>query len=101
MSINNASIVFRIINWLFGLVFLAIGVINVFWGNDQGFGVFVVLLSLIYFLPVDDLLKKTFGFSIPGMWAVKIVLGLFILWAALGVGELFAKMDLMMRDLRQ
>ncbi|HEX8367756.1 MAG TPA: hypothetical protein VF604_04240 [Pyrinomonadaceae bacterium] len=36
------------------------------------------------------------GFSIPGMGIVKILLGIFILWAAFGVGELFDKIDLMM-----
>jgi hypothetical protein len=41
------------------------------------------------------------GFTIPGMVIIKILLGVFILWAALGVGELFDKIDLMMMDLRQ
>jgi hypothetical protein len=41
------------------------------------------------------------GFSIPRMGMIKILLGPFILWAALGVGELFDKIDLMMMDFRQ
>lgn len=97
---NNKSIVLNIISWLFGIVFFAIGVVNTFWGNDPGFGVFILLLSFVYFLPVNDILKKMTGFSIPGMGIVKIVLGIFILWASLGVGELFDKIDLMMMDLR-
>lgn len=98
---NNNSIVLNIISWIFGVVFFAIGVVNTFWGNDPGFGVFIILLSFVYFLPVNDILKKMTNFSIPGMGIVKIVLGIFILWAALGVGELFGKIDLMMTELRQ
>jgi len=98
---NNNSIVLNIISWIFGIVFFAIGVVNTFWGNDPGFGIFIILLSLVYFLPVNDILKKMTGFSVPRMGIVKILLGIFILWASLGVGELFDKIDLMMMDLRQ
>lgn len=97
---NNNSIVLNIISWIFGIIFFAIGVVNTFWGNDPGFGIFILLLSLVYFLPVNDILKKMTGFSIPRMGIVKILLGIFILWASLGVGELFDKIDLMMMDLR-
>ena len=97
---NNKSNVLNIISWLFGIVFFAIGVVNTFWGNDPGFGVFILLLSFVYFLPVNDILKKMTGFSIPGMGIVKILLGILILWASLGVGELFDKIDIMMMDLR-
>ena len=97
---NNNSIVLNIISWLFGIVFFAIGVVNTFWGNDPGFGIFIILLSFVYFLPVNDILQKMTGFSIPRMGIVKILLGIFILWAALGVGELFDKINLMMTDLR-
>lgn len=95
---DNKSIVLNIIGWLFGIVVLAIGVINIFWGNDPFFGVFIFLLSFVYFPPVNALLKKITGFSIHPI--VKILLGIFIFWAALGVGELFDKIDLMMEDLK-
>ena len=98
---DNKSLVLNIISWIIGIVFFAIGVVNTFWGNDPEFGVFILLLSLVYFLPVNDILKKMTGFSIPRMGIVKILLGIFILWAALGVGELFDKIDLMMMDLRR
>ena len=68
-----------------------------FWGNDPGFGVFLLLLSFVYFPPANTILKERTGFSIPRI--VKIVLGIFIIWASLGVGELFDKIDLMMMDL--
>jgi hypothetical protein len=88
------SNVLNLISWLFGIVFLAIGLINTFWGNDPGFGIFIVLLSFVYFPPVTALIQEKLGFSTPGI--AKIILGIFIIWAALGVGELFDKIDLML-----
>lgn len=94
-KLNVASI----ISSLFGVLTLAIGFVNTFWGDDPGFGIFIMLLSLVYFLPVNDLLKRITGFSIPAMAWIKIGLGLFIIWASVGVGELFQKIELMMLDL--
>ena len=82
---------------LFGIVTFAIGIINSFWGNDPGFGVFLVLLSFVYLPPINSILKKKTGFSIPSV--AKLGLGIFIIWASLGVGELFDKIDLMRNDL--
>jgi hypothetical protein len=93
--INN-SCVWNTISWIFGVVVFAIGVLNIFWGNDLGFGVFVLFLSFVYFPPITSLLKVKFGFSIH--YALKILLGIFIIWGALGVGELFAKIDLMLMN---
>src|SRR5687768_6027921 len=97
IMINNKSNVWNIISWLFGIAVLAIGLLNMFWGNDPGFGVFLLLLSLVYFPSFNAILKKRTGLSIPGI--VKFALGTFIIWASLGVGELFDKIDLMMMDL--
>jgi hypothetical protein len=83
-------------SWIFGILAAAIGIVNTFWGNDPGFGIFVLLLSLLYFLPVNELLKKTTGFRIPKMGWIKVGVGVFIIWASLGVGELFDKIDLML-----
>ena len=94
---NEKPTVLNLISWLFGLAFFAIGVVNTFWGNDPGFGVFIILLSFIYFPPINVLIKKKIGFTIPK--PAKIGLGIFILWAALGVGELFDKIGLMIASL--
>ncbi|RKS14070.1 hypothetical protein [Flavobacterium sp. 120] len=94
---DNKSNVWNIVSWLFGIVVLVIGIINTFWGNDLGFGVFLIVLSVVYFPPTNIIFKKITGFSIP--LVIKILLGLFIIWAALGVGELFNKIELMMMDL--
>ena len=96
---DNKSLVLNIISWIFGVVFFAIGVVNTFWGNDPGFGVFILLLSFVYFLPANTILTKMTIFSIPRITLVKILLGIFIIWAAMGVGELFDKIELMMSDL--
>ena len=84
-----------IFGWTFGVVVIAIGLVNLFWGNDAGFGVFLLLLSSVYFPAFNVHLQKWTGFSVHAI--VKILLGVFILWAALGVGELFDKIDLMLK----
>ena len=93
------TLVGKIISWLFGLAVLAAGIINSFWGNDIGFGIFLVLLSFIYFLPVNEIFKKLLGVSIPKLRLLKILLGIFIIWAAFGVGELFDKIEMMQNDI--
>jgi hypothetical protein len=97
ITTKEGTVLGSIISWLFGLIVLTIGLVNTFWGNDPGFGIFLVLLSLVYLPPANTVFRKWTGRAIP--LAVKIVLGIFILWAALGVGELFDKIDLMMQDL--
>jgi glucan phosphoethanolaminetransferase (alkaline phosphatase superfamily) len=97
LSMNNTSIAGNIVSWLFGIAVIAIGLINMFWGNDAGYGIFIFLLAFAYFPPVTAFFKKISGISIPLM--VKIILGVFIIWSAIGVGELFDKIGLMMRDM--
>lgn len=89
--------ILNVISLLFGVLVFAIGIVNTFWGNDTGFGIFLLLLSLVYFPPATELLRQKTGLTIPV--AVKVVLGLFLLWAALGVGELFNKIELMLNSL--
>lgn len=88
---------FKASGWFFGVLFLLIGLINAFWGNDPVFGAGIAVLSFLYFPPVNALIKEKTGLRIH--IAVKIVLGFLILWAALGVGELFDKIGMMLRDL--
>ena len=86
--------------WIFGIAVFPAGVLNTFWGNDPEFGVFILLLSSVYFPPTSNILsavsKQVVGYPIPKIG--KIVLATFIVWATLGVGELFDKIDLMMQD---
>lgn len=93
---KNKSNFWNAVSWMFGVTVLAIGLVNVFWGNDPLFGIFIALLSLVYVPQTSTLFKKITGFRIH--FIVKILLGLFILWAALGVGELFDKIDMMLKS---
>jgi hypothetical protein len=93
---TSNSVVFNAIGWLFGAVVFAAGVVNVFWGNDPEFGVFIVLLSFV-FLPATNVVLDDFtGFKIPGL--AKVALAVLIVWMTLGVGELPDKIDLMLED---
>ncbi|WP_162056378.1 hypothetical protein [Pontibacter pamirensis] len=98
IAVSEGFTALTIISWIFGIAFFAIGFINTFWGNDPGFGLFILLLSLLYFLPVNTILKRITNFSFPIMRYVKILLSISILWASLGVGELVDKIQLMMMD---
>jgi hypothetical protein len=93
VGVNSRAIAGEIISWLFGAIAMAIGIINIFWGNDPGYGIFIVVLSFIYFPPSAAFFKKISG--IPIRLIIKIILAVFILWSALGVGELFNKIALM------
>ncbi len=95
MSIN--VIAGNITGWFLAILFFTIGFINTFWGNDTIFGIGIAVLSVIYIPGTSAYIKKLTGFSIPVV--VKILLALFILWAALGVGELFDKTEMMLEDL--
>ncbi|PQJ74438.1 hypothetical protein [Polaribacter gangjinensis] len=82
-----------IVNTVFGLLFFYIGFVNTFWGNDPFYGLFIILLSFIFFLPIINLIIE----KIPQktLLILKILLGFFIIWSSLGVGELFDKIELM------
>ena len=86
----------NIVSWIFGVIAFAIGIINTFWGNDPLFGIFVLVCSFVFFPPLNELFKKWIGFAIPRI--VKVLLGLFIIWAAIGVGELYYKINLMIKS---
>jgi hypothetical protein len=96
-TMNSKSVLETTISWLFGMAVSITGLVNTFWGNDTGFGLFLILLSFVYYPPANRLLYKWTGILIPPI--AKIILGIFIIWASLGVGELFDKIDLMLQDL--
>nr|WP_294934784.1 hypothetical protein [uncultured Flavobacterium sp.] len=76
---------FNISGWLFGLVLITIGIANLFLVHPVP-GIVYLLLSLIYFPHINELLKEKFGFTIP--LAVKIILGIIIMWFTLGISDL-------------
>jgi hypothetical protein len=89
----------KIMSSLFGVLVLCMGMVNAGWGNDPWFGVFLMLCALAYFPPMEALATKWTGLSLPP-W-LKGLLGLFILWAAVGVGELADKVDMMRQSFGQ
>jgi hypothetical protein len=100
---NNSSLIMdyrsvagNILSWMFGIVVFAMGIVNTFWGNDPQFGVLLIFLSLVYFPPVNSIVWKMLGYRIPVI--IKFGLAGLIIWAAVGVGELFDKIDLMAKS---
>ena len=94
---TGKDLIFKAAGWFFGVIFLIIGLINTFWGNDPVFGAGIAVLSFLYFPPVNGFIREKTGIRIH--FVVRIFLGLLILWAALGVGELFDKTEMMLEDL--
>lgn len=74
-----------ITSWALGFLVLTIGVSNLILIHPVP-GIIGILLSLLFFPPVNEVLKKTVGFTIP--FAVKVVLALFIFWFTLGISDL-------------
>lgn len=75
----------NIASWLFTLIFLILGVMNIILVHPVP-GIFYILLACIFSPPANTLLKNTTGLAIP--LAVKILFGLIILWGTLAVGDL-------------
>ena len=81
-------------SWILGMLLMAIGLVNSFYGNDTLFGISIVLGSLLYFPPVVQMLRNKFGLAIPLF--LKVLGGIFAIWAAVGVGDLFIKINTML-----
>ena len=79
LNLTNTS------SWLFGLVVLAIGVANLLLVHPVP-GIVGILLSLLFFPPMNTLLRKNLGFSVP--IGVQIALFLVIIWFTLGISDL-------------
>ena len=86
LKITTASLV----SWIFGIIVLTIGISNMILVHPVPGTVFI-LLSLLFFPPVNEALKKYFGFTIPLVF--KIILGIIIIWFTLGVSDLGDMID--------
>ena len=75
----------NLISWIFGAIILILGLLNLFLIHPVP-GIAFLVFSLIFFPPVDDLLLKKLGFSIP--FAGKLVFFIIIIWFTLGVSDL-------------
>ncbi|MFZ9686535.1 MAG: hypothetical protein ACO3AW_01075 [Chitinophagaceae bacterium] len=86
------------LEWAIGILFVMIGIVNTFWGNDTVFGIFIVLLALLFIPNSNRIIIKKLGIRIP-LWS-KISIAMFIIWASVGVGELFDKIEMMMNSFK-
>jgi len=77
----------------FGALFSAIGFVNAFWGNDPYYGVAVLTASFLFYLPLIDVVRAKA--SAQQSTALLVLLGAFILWTSIGVGELWDKTAMM------
>lgn len=82
-----------VLNLFVGLLFSFIGFVNSFWGNDPFYGLAIIILSLIFYLPFVNLILEKVPIRIQTIF--KFLIGFFIIWSSLGVGELFKKIELM------
>lgn len=76
--------------WVFGLVVLAIGIANLLLVHPVP-GVACLLVSLVYFPPVDASLRRRCGLSVPR--EAKVAVGIALLWFTLGVSDLGDMID--------
>lgn len=72
-------------SWTFAVVFFVLGVLNAIFIHLVP-AAFYILLSLFYIPQTNTFLKRKLGFSIPPI--AKLIVGLFVLWATLAVGDL-------------
>lgn len=84
------TITLDLISWLLGMIVFAIGIANLLLVHPVP-GIIFLLLALLYFPPINVILKKRFGFSIP--LALKITLATVIIWFTLGISDLGDMID--------
>ena len=90
LVMNNRPTVWSISGWIFGMVVLTVGILNMFLVHVVP-GVGYLLLSFIYFPPSNAYIRKKLGFSIPLI--IKIILAIFIIMFTLGVSDLGDMID--------
>jgi hypothetical protein len=83
----------QIFSFLAGILLLVIGFVNTFWGNDPFFGLAIVFGSGLYLWPT--VISSAERWHPTGVNLIKILVFLVLVWAALGVGELDDKVDMM------
>ena len=76
---------FRLISRVFGVVFVALGLLNLLLVHPVP-GVFYLLLTVLYFPAATSVLEQRLGLTIP--FGIRITVGLVVLWGTLAVGDL-------------
>jgi hypothetical protein len=76
---------YALIGWLFAMLLVTIGILNLIYIHPVPGGIYL-FLSLLYMPPLNELLRQKTGRVMP--MAVKIVLGVVVMWFTLGVSDL-------------
>ena len=87
---NDNLQTYTFFGWLFGAIVLSAGILNFFLVHPVP-GLVYLLVSLIYFPPVNEWIRTRFALIIPV--AVKIILAVVIVWFTLGVSDLGDMID--------
>ena len=82
---KNTSNVEDVVSWVFVIVFLTIGILNMILAHPLP-GLIYILISCIFYPPVNIWLKRKLGFSF--YFTLKLILFILIMWPTLGVGDL-------------
>lgn len=82
---KNNAIALQVSSWIFAAVLLTLGLLNLALVHPVP-GIAYLLLSCLYLPPVSSFLTKKTGFPVPP--AVKIILGIVIIWFTLGISDL-------------
>ena len=93
LSSNMRCLMRELVVVVFGVLFSAIGFVNTFWGNDPYYGLAVLTASFLFYLPLIDVVRPRV--SARQGTALLVLLGAFILWSSIGVGELLDKTAMM------
>jgi hypothetical protein len=82
---KNSIKLTAVLSGFLGLVIFTLGILNLLFVHPVP-GMVYILLSLLFFPPVEDFFKQKFGFSVP--FPAFLVLALVIFWFTLGVSDL-------------
>jgi hypothetical protein len=85
MVLNNTFHFGKTFSWLFAGLLITIGILNLFLIHPVP-GIAYLLISCLYMPPVNESIRNRFGFAIPV--AVRIALGIAIMWFTLGISDL-------------
>ena len=80
----------------FGILFSFIGFANTFWGNDPYYGLAILLISVLFYMPLIDSFRN--NLSSKAKTLILFFLGFFVLWSSAGVGELSDKIKIMIEN---
>lgn len=80
----------------FGVLFSFIGFANTFWGNDPYYGLAILLISVLFYIPLIDSFRNNLSSKVKTL--ILFFLGFFVLWSSAGVGELSDKIKIMIEN---